>query len=241
MYSPERQLVCLRFVQLSHLLAWANLTPQDEMVLADWSSGDSSEWIRSSRASRCSYRIKNDWILLLHKLNTFSEVIQTFTPLDLLLLSCNSGMNLKHIPRVWRFWFGMVSCASLISKSSKSTMGYAVNHYSIWTPPVAHFFLEGVDYICHFRKVRFHKLFDWWGTYGCESCVCKQDTGFKRKGIMIKEESSVHQIKGNRIIVRFIWLRQGQIFTCSLELRMDLPVIQRASPMPPGISPVHLA
>ena len=32
--------------------------------------------------------------------------------------------------------------------------------YSIWTPPVAHFLLEGVNYICRFRKVRFHRFFD---------------------------------------------------------------------------------
>jgi len=76
------------------------------MGLADYSaflhlsSDDSSEWVRPSRLSRCSYRIKNDRILLLRKLNTFAEVIQTFTPLDLLSLSCNGGMKLKHIPKV---------------------------------------------------------------------------------------------------------------------------------------------
>ena len=134
------------------------------MGLADYSaflhlsSDDSSEWVRPSRLSRCSYRIKNDRILLLRKLNTFAEVIQTFTPLDLLSLSCNGGMKLKHIPKVWRFWFGMVPRASLIPRSSKSMMWYAINHYSIWTPPVAHFLLEGVNYICRFRKVRFHIL-----------------------------------------------------------------------------------
>jgi len=103
------------------------------MGLADYSaflhlsSDDSSEWVRPSRLSRCSYRIKNDRILLLRKLNTFSEVIQTFTSLDLLSLSCNGGMKLKHIPKVWRFWFGMVPRASLIPRSSKSMMWYVVD------------------------------------------------------------------------------------------------------------------
>jgi DNA repair protein RAD16 len=35
-----------------------------------------------------------------------------------------------------------------------------------------------------------------------ESCFRKQQSGFKRKGLIVKEPSPLHQIKWNRIIVR---------------------------------------
>ena len=35
-----------------------------------------------------------------------------------------------------------------------------------------------------------------------ESCFRKQQSGFKRKGMIVKEKSTIHQIKWNRIIVR---------------------------------------
>lgn len=34
-----------------------------------------------------------------------------------------------------------------------------------------------------------------------ESCFRKQQSGFKRKGLIVKESSPLHQIKWNRIIV----------------------------------------
>ena len=37
-----------------------------------------------------------------------------------------------------------------------------------------------------------------------ESCFRKQESGFKRKGHIVKEPSPLHQIKWNRIIVCFM-------------------------------------
>jgi len=83
------------------------------------------------------------------------------------------------------------------------------------TSPIAYFLLEGVNYICCLRKVKFHKISHGWDTYAYGSCFRKQETGFKRKGAMIKEESPVHQIRWNRIIVKFHWFQLNQILTHS--------------------------
>lgn len=37
-----------------------------------------------------------------------------------------------------------------------------------------------------------------------ESCFRKQESGFKRKGLIVKEPSPLHQIKWNRIVVSLI-------------------------------------
>ena len=87
------------------------------------------------------------------------------------------------------------------------------------------FFWKVSAVIWRFRKVMFHKLSDWWGTYGCGQMTPLWSWHLYAWTLYLACGCSFHQIKWNHIIVRF---RQGQIFTCSLELRMDLPVIQRA-------------
>jgi len=123
-------------------------------------------------------------------------------------------MKLKHTPKVWRFWSGTVPLASLAPKSWRNTMWYAV---------VITFVPLLLLTFCWKVLTTYAVLERWsstnfphgWDTYAYGSCFRKQETGFKRKGAMIKEESPVHQMRWNRIIVKFHWFQLNQILTHS--------------------------
>jgi len=61
-------------------------------------------------------------------------------------------------------------------------MWYAVNRHSICTPLISYFLLEGVNYICCFRKVRFHKFFTDEVLMGVKAASANKRLGSSVKG-----------------------------------------------------------
>ena len=54
--------------------------------------------------------------------------------------------------------------------------------------------LERWDLLCSYIRL-------WYSLYIISSCFRKQQNGFKRKGLIIKEKSALHQIHWNRIVL----------------------------------------
>lgn len=113
------------------------------------------------------------------------------------------------------FSFGMALPASLILKNSKNMMSYA--NFDLC-------YGEGnADYgqvLTSFAVA--------------ESCFRKQESGFKRKGHIVKESSPLHQIKWNRIVVCFIsdTLRNGANFACMYRgFSLTKPTTSRNAPL----------
>jgi len=113
------------------------------------------------------------------------------------------------------FSFGMVLPASLILKNSNNMTSYA-NFDQCYGEGSA-------DYgqiLTSFAVV--------------ESCFRKQESGFKRKGHIVKEPSPLHQIKWNRIVVCFVsdTLHNGANFTCvHREFSLTKPTTSRNAPL----------
>lgn len=117
--------------------------------------------------------------------------------LDRLLQLCNGATKSIPTQREWMFLYGTVLLALLIPKNSNNMTLYV-----------------------NFR------LCSGWPSADCgqvltsyavvESCFRKQESGFKRKGHIVKEASPLHQVKWNRIVV------------CSYPVVLTVPLISSA-------------
>ncbi len=72
-----------------------------------------------------------------------------------------------------------------------------------WTNRTTFYLYLGLDHLCCTWKVSptspYSHAWNWWGLNS--SCFRKQEKGFKRKGLIIREKSPLHQIKWKRIIL----------------------------------------
>lgn len=116
--------------------------------------------------------------------------------LDRLLQLCNGATRSMPTQRVWTFSFGTVLPVLWMSENSNNMMSYA--NLNLW---------------CDSANADYGQVLTSYAVV--ESCFRKQESGFKRKGHIVKEVSPLHQIKWNRIVVCFVsnYFHNGTNFT----------------------------